>query len=277
MYQTDMSRTNRLRRARLAVSADGTVAALEVRPDSAPADSATEDLVHTLRDDVLPDATAGEEMSAHVGGRTAGQIDMAEQIARKLPLIVGVVVALSFVLLLVAFRSVLLPLKAAAMNLLSVGAAYGVLVAVFQWGWGAGLIGLDGPVAIVSFVPMLMFAILFGLSMDYEVFLLSRVQEHHGRGEPDDESVVQGLAVTGRLITAAALIMVAVFASFLLSGDPLVKMFGVGLAAAIAIDATIVRCLLVPAVMALLGRASWWCPRPLARLLPRIELEGGVP
>jgi RND superfamily putative drug exporter len=256
------------------LGSDGTVAVLDVEPDSAPADVATEDLVDRLREEVLPEATRGQGMTAHVGGRTAAQIDMAGQIAGKLPLIIGVVVGLSFVLLLVAFRSVALPLKAAAMNLLSVGAAYGVLVAVFQWGWGASLIGLDGPVPIVSFVPMLMFAILFGLSMDYEVFLLSRVQEHHELGEADDDSIVRGLAATGRIITAAALIMVAVFGSFLLTGDPLVKMFGVGLAAAIAIDATVVRCLLVPAVMGLLGRASWWCPRWLARLLPRIDLEG---
>jgi RND superfamily putative drug exporter len=213
-------------------------------------------------------------MTASVGGQTAAQIDLAAQIAAKLPLIIAVVVGLSFVLLLVAFRSVLVPVKAAAMNLVSVAAAYGVLVAVFQWGWGAELIGLDGPMPIVSYVPMVMFAVLFGLSMDYEVFLLSRVYEAYREGGDNDAATVRGLALTGRIITAAALIMVSVFASFVLDGDPLVKMFGVGLAAAIAIDATIVRCLLVPAVMAMLGRPSWWCPRWLLRILPPVDIEG---
>ena len=253
---------------------DGRSAVLSVQADTAPSDEATAELVTELRDDVLPAATEGTGMTASVGGQTAAQIDLAAQIAAKLPLIIAVVVGLSFVLLLVAFRSVLVPVKAAAMNLVSVAAAYGVLVAVFQWGWGAELIGLDGPMAIVSYVPMVMFAVLFGLSMDYEVFLLSRVYEAYRESGDNNAATVRGLALTGRIITAAALIMVSVFASFVLDGDPLVKMFGVGLAAAIAIDATIVRCLLVPAVMAMLGRPSWWCPRWLLRILPPVDIEG---
>jgi RND superfamily putative drug exporter len=166
------------------------------------------------------------------------------------------------------------PAKAAIMNLLSVGAAYGVVTAVFQKGWGVGLIGLEGSIPIVSFVPLLMFAILFGLSMDYEVFLLTQIKEHYEESKRPTRAVIEGLANTGRVITSAALIMVCVFMSFVLNGDPVVKQFGVGLAVAIAIDATVVRCLLVPAVMTLLGKASWWMPSWLGRRLPRISIEG---
>jgi RND superfamily putative drug exporter len=176
--------------------------------------------------------------------------------------------------LLLAFRSLLLPLKAAAANLLSVGAAYGVVTFVFQEGHGATALGLDGAVAIVSYVPLLMFAILFGLSMDYEVFLLSQIQEHHEETKDTHQAVIDGLATTGRVITSAALIMVFVFASFVLSGNAIVKQFGIGLAVAIAIDATIVRCLVVPAIMTLLGESCWWLPRWLDRMLPRISVEG---
>jgi RND superfamily putative drug exporter len=174
----------------------------------------------------------------------------------------------------VAFRSLVVPAKAAVMNLLSVGAAYGVVTAVFQNGHGARAIGLDGSIPIVSFVPLLMFAILFGLSMDYEVFLLTQIQEHYRESGRPVRAVIDGLASTGRVITSAAMIMVCVFTSFVLNGDPVVKEFGIGLAVAIAIDATVVRCLLVPAVMTLLGRASWWMPAWLDRLLPRISIEG---
>ena len=179
---------------------------------------------------------------------------------------IAIVVALSFVVLLVAFRSLLIPVKAAAMNLLSVAASYGVVTAVFQWGWGASLIGLDHSIPIVSFVPLLMFAILFGLSMDYEVFLLTQMREHYKAHGDAKRAVIEGLANTGRVITSAAAIMVCVFTSFVLNGNPIVKEFGVGLAVAIAIDATLVRCLLVPAVMVLLGKRMWWMPalaRPL--------------
>jgi len=195
-------------------------------------------------------------------------------IGDKLPQVIITVIALSFVLLMVAFRSLLVPLTSAAMNMLSVAAAYGVLTAVFEKGWGVELIGLDHPVPIVSFVPLLMFAILFGLSMDYQVFLVSRIDERYRElGGDNHEAVVEGLATSARVITSAALIMVFVFSSFIINGNPTVKQFGVGMAAAIAIDATIVRCLLVPSVMMLLGRANWWLPGWMERILPRVGLE----
>jgi putative drug exporter of the RND superfamily len=241
---------------------------------SAPSSQETEDLVNHLRATTIPDATKGTDMTASVGGQTAGYIDLAGRISDKLPAMIAIVVGLSFVVLTLAFRSLVVPAKAAVMNLLSVAAAYGVVTFVFQEGHGATLIGLDGPIPIVSFVPLLMFAILFGLSMDYEVFLLSQIQEHYRESQRPTRAVIEGLANTGRVITSAALIMVCVFTSFVLNGDPVVKEFGVGLAVAIAIDATLVRCLLVPAVMTLLGKASWWMPAWLGRLLPRISIEG---
>ncbi len=252
----------------------GTVAVFTVVANSAPWKDETVSLVETLREQVIPPATAGTGGSAYVGGQTAGYIDLATQISDKLPLMIAIVVGLSFVVLLLAFRSLLVPLKAAAMNLLSVAAAYGVVTAVFQWGWAASLIGLDHSIPIVSFVPLLMFAILFGLSMDYEVFLLTQMREHwKAHGKPD-RAVIEGLANTGRVITSAAAIMVCVFTSFVLNGNPVVKEFGIGLAVAIAIDSTLVRCLLVPAVMVLLGRWAWWLPRPLDRLVPHVSIEG---
>jgi len=184
------------------------------------------------------------------------------------------VVLLSLIVLLLAFRSVVIPIKAAVMNLLSVAAAYGVVTAVFQEGWGSGIVGLPHSIPIVSFAPLLMFAILFGLSMDYEVFLVTQIQEHYLDSGDARAAVVDGLAATGRVITSAALVMVCVFTSFVLNGDPTVKEFGVGLAFAIAVDATIVRCLLVPAVMELLGERSWWIPAWLDKVLPRISIEG---
>jgi RND superfamily putative drug exporter len=253
----------------------GTAAVFTAVPKTAPADSATEDLVKRLRSDVIPKATKGSDVSASVGGQTAAYIDLADRIADKLPQMIAIVVALSCVVLLLAFRSLLLPLKAAVANLLSVAAAYGVVTFVFQEGHGASLLGLDGPVPIASYVPLLMFAILFGLSMDYEVFLLTQIQEHYKESGDPEDAVVRGLASTGRVITSAALIMVFVFASFVLNGNAIVKQFGVGLAAAIAIDATIVRCLAVPAVMALFGKAAWWLPGWLDRVLPPISIEGG--
>jgi RND superfamily putative drug exporter len=241
---------------------------------TSPSDEKTETLVNHLRDDVIPSATKGTDLTATIGGQTASYIDLAKKIADKLPSMIAIVVALSFVVLVLAFRSILIPVKAAVANLLSVGAAYGVLTAVFQKGWGATVIGLDGSIPIVSFVPLLMFAILFGLSMDYEVFLLTQIQDRFKHTGDARRAVVDGLASTGRVITSAALIMVCVFGSFILDGDPIVKEFGVGLAVAIAIDATVVRCMLVPAVMALMGRAAWWLPAWLGRLLPRISVEG---
>ena len=252
----------------------GNAAVYTVISDSAPSSNQTEDLVNHLRSTTIPQATKGTDITAHVGGQTAGYIDLAERISEKLPAMIAIVVGLSFIVLMLAFRSLVVPAKAAIMNLLSVGAAYGVVTAVFQKGWGASLIGLEHSIPIVSFVPLLMFAILFGLSMDYEVFLLTQIKEHYEESKRPTRAVIAGLANTGRVITSAALIMVCVFTSFVLNGDPVVKEFGVGLAVAIAIDATLVRCLLVPAVMTLLGRASWWMPSWLDRLLPRISIEG---
>jgi RND superfamily putative drug exporter len=252
----------------------GTKAVFTVISKSAPWADETVSLVEGLRDTTIPEALHGSGAVAYVGGQTAGYIDLATQIADKLPLMIAIVVGLSFIVLLLAFRSLLVPVKAAAMNLLSVAAAYGVVTAVFQLGWGSSLIGLDHSIPIVSFVPLLMFAILFGLSMDYEVFLLTQMREHYRRSEDEKEAVIEGLANTGRVITSAAAIMVCVFTSFVLNGNPIVKEFGVGLAVAIAIDSTLVRCLLVPAVMVLLGRRAWWMPRWLDRFVPHISIEG---
>ncbi len=252
----------------------GTVAVFTAISKSAPWKDETVSLIENLREDVIPGAMKGTGGAAYVGGQTAGYIDLATQISDKLPLMIAIVVGLSFIVLLLAFRSLLVPIKAAAMNLISVAAAYGVVTAVFQWGWASSLIGLDHAIPIVSFVPLLMFAILFGLSMDYEVFLLTQMREHYkAHGDPK-RATIEGLANTGRVITSAAAIMVCVFTSFVLNGNPIVKEFGVGLAVAIAIDSTLVRCLLVPAVMVLLGRRAWWLPGPLDRVVPHISVEG---
>jgi RND superfamily putative drug exporter len=257
-----------------AVDRAGTVATFTAIPRTAPSDFATQDLVSTLRDETIPNATRGTGVAAYVGGSTAAFIDLGDQISDRLPRVIFVIIALSFVLLALAFRSLLVPLKAAVMNLLSIGAAYGVVVMVFQYGWFSSLVGLDGSVPIVSFLPLLMFAGLFGLSMDYEVFLMSHVQEHYKEGRGPRDAIVVGLAESARVITAAALIMVSVFASFVLNGDPTVKQFGVGLSVAVIVDATLVRCLLVPALMALMGRAAWWFPPWLDRHLPQVSVEG---
>jgi RND superfamily putative drug exporter len=252
----------------------GDVAVFSAMPTTAPQDAETADVVHQLRDVVVPEATAGSDLEVLVGGNTAGFVDLDRQMSGRLPILIGAVVALAFVLLMVAFRSILVPLKAAAMNLLSVGAAYGVIVAVFQWGWGKDLIGLSETVPIVSWVPMLLFAILFGLSMDYEVFLLSRIREEYLRTRDPRASVARGLAATARVITAAALIMIAVFVAFVTYPEPVTKMVGLGLAVAVLVDATVVRMLLVPSLMVLMGRANWWLPRWLDRILPRVHIEG---
>jgi RND superfamily putative drug exporter len=256
------------------VDKKGTAAVLNAIPTTSPSDPKTEDTVNRLRDNVIPNATKGKNETVYVGGQTAGYVDMAARISDKLPQMILIVIGLSFIVLLLAFRSLVLPLKAAFANLLSVGAAYGVVTFIFQEGHGASAIGLDGAIAIVSYVPLLMFAILFGLSMDYEVFLLSQIQEHYEESEDTRQAVIDGLATTGRVITSAALIMVCVFASFVLSGNAIVKQFGVGLAVAIAIDATVVRCLVVPAIMTLLGDRCWWMPRWLGKALPHISVEG---
>ncbi len=252
----------------------GTTAYFNAISTAGPAEKATTNLVNKLRSSTIPNAEKGTNMKADVGGSTAAYDDLAAKISSKLPLQILVVIALSFVLLILAFRTVVIPPQAAVMNLLSIGASYGVLTAIFQYGWLHGLIGLSGPVPIVSYVPLFMFAILFGLSMDYEVFLVSQIEEHVHAGEDNKSSVVSGLVTSARVITSAALIMVFVFGSFVLSGDPTIKQFGIGLAVAVVLDATVVRCLLVPALMVLMGDHNWFMPRWLDKLVPHMSIEG---
>ena len=261
------------------VNLEAGVATLFAFPTTAPQDDATLDTIKRLRTDVLPPILDESPALAHVGGATASFADIGDQVNNRLPVFIAAVVLMSFLLLTLVFRSVLVPLKAAMLNLLSIGAAYGVLVMVFQWGWGMSLIGLEATVPIVSFIPMFMFAVLFGLSMDYEVFLLSRVREEYLLSGDNDASVIRGIAGTARVITSAALIMISVFLGFVLGDDPIIKMMGLGLAVAIFVDATIVRVVLVPATMKLMGDANWWLPRWLDRLLPTIDIEGeaGLP
>ncbi|MFF8874648.1 MMPL family transporter [Streptomyces massasporeus] len=245
------------------------IATLVVFPTTSPQDKATADTITRLRTDVLPAAIGHGPARAHVGGAAASLADVGQRTSQRLPVLVAAVLAMSFLLLMLVFRSILVPLKAVLLNLLSIGAAYGIMVAVFQWGWGGALIGLEATVPIVSFIPSFLFAILFGLSMDYEVFLLSRVREEYLRTGDNGTAIVEGVAGTARIITSAALIMVAVFLSFAVAEDPSTKMFGLGLATAIFIDATVVRMVLVPATMTLLGRTNWWLPKWLDRMLPR--------
>ncbi|GAA2768333.1 MMPL family transporter [Streptomyces paradoxus] len=245
------------------------IATLVVFPTTSPQDKATADTIARLRTDVLPTAIGHGPARAHVGGAAASLSDVGQRTSQRLPVFVATVLAMSFLLLMLVFRSILVPLKAVLLNLLSIGAAYGIMVAVFQWGWGGALIGLEATVPIVSFIPMFLFAILFGLSMDYEVFLLSRVREEYLRTGDNGTAIVEGVSRTARIITSAALIMVAVFLSFAVAEDPSTKMFGLGLATAIFIDATVVRMVLVPATMTLLGRTNWWLPKWLDRMLPR--------
>ncbi|THA41759.1 MMPL family transporter [Streptomyces sp. A1547] len=244
------------------------IATLVVFPTTSPQDKATADTIARLRTDVLPTAIGHGPARAHVGGAAASLSDVGQRTSQRLPVFVAAVLAMSFLLLMLVFRSILVPLKAVLLNLLSIGAAYGVMVAVFQWGWGGALIGLEATVPIVSFIPMFLFAILFGLSMDYEVFLLSRVREEYLRTGDNGTAIVEGVSGTARIITSAALIMVAVFLSFAVAEDPSAKMFGLGLATAIFIDATVVRMVLVPATMTLLGRTNWWLPKWLDWMLP---------
>ncbi|MFI8290797.1 MMPL family transporter [Streptomyces sp. NPDC085614] len=245
------------------------IATLVVFPTTSPQDEATADTIARLRTDVLPTAIGHGPARAHVGGAAASLSDVGRRTSQRLPVFVAAVLAMSFLLLMLVFRSVLVPLKAVLLNLLSIGASYGIMVAVFQWGWGGALIGLEATVPIVSFIPMFLFAILFGLSMDYEVFLLSHVREEYLRTGDNGTAIVEGVSRTARIITSAALIMVAVFLSFAVAEDPSTKMFGLGLATAIFIDATVVRMVLVPATMTLLGRTNWWLPKWLDRMLPR--------
>ncbi|MFE2012948.1 MMPL family transporter [Streptomyces sp. NPDC059491] len=245
------------------------IATLVVFPTTSPQDKATTDTIARLRTDVLPAAIGHGPARAHVGGAAASLSDVGRRTSQRLPVLVATVLAMSFLLLMLVFRSILVPLKAVVLNLLSIGAAYGIMVAVFQWGWAGALIGLQATVPIVSFIPMFLFAILFGLSMDYEVFLLSRVREEYLRTGDNATAITEGVSGTARIITSAALIMVAVFLSFAVADDPSTKMFGLGLATAILIDATVVRMVLVPATMTLLGRTNWWLPNWLERVLPR--------
>jgi RND superfamily putative drug exporter len=253
---------------------NGNVLVAQVIPATRPQAEQTTDLVNDLHRTVLPKAVAGTAATGYVTGTTAAQVDFLDIVSKRLPLIIAVVVGLAFLIILVVFRGLLVAVKAAVLNLLSIAASYGVVVAVFQWGWGGPQLGVNGTVPIESYVPMMMFAIVFGLSMDYEVFLLSRVHEAWIRTGDARDSVAHALEITARVITCAALIMFSVFAAFVVSDNIVVKMLGLGLAFSVLIDATIVRLLMVPAVLTLLGPRAWWTPRWLDRILPHVDTEG---
>ena len=253
---------------------DGGAALITVIPENGPQHADTEDLVHQLRDTVIPAVTESSGADVHVTGITAMEIDSNANIVKRLPFLIGGVVALSMLLLLLSFRSIAIPITAAVMNLLSVAAAYGVIALFLEGGWLGQLIGIDTATPMPAFIPVLVFAVLFGLSMDYEVFLISRMRESWVRTNGNGTAIVDGLAGTGRVITAAATIMVAVFSAFIPSDDVLIKVIGVGMGSAILIDATVVRMLLVPAVMHWLGRANWWLPAWLDRRMPKLQVEG---
>jgi len=248
------------------INAQQKVTLITLIPKTAPTDDATQTLVSRLPAEV--EKITGPDVKVYATGVTAGLLDLSNRISERLPFFIGAVILVSFLLLLIEFRSIFVPLKAAVMNVLSIGAAYGAIVAIFEWGWGGQYIGVPDKVQIEAYVPMMMFAILFGLSMDYEVFLISRIREEHLRGAKTLESVEIGLSYTARVITAAALVMITVFLSFVLMDDVVIKMFGIGLATAVLVDATIVRLMLVPSTMVLLGEANWWLPGWLDRLLP---------
>ncbi|MFH9127590.1 MULTISPECIES: MMPL family transporter [Streptomyces] len=258
----------------LTATSDGDVLVGTVYSKASPQSSTTTDLADTLVDTTLPHAASGTGAKGYVTGTTAAQVDFRDLVAQRLPWIIAVVVALAFLIILIVFRGPLVALKAAVLNVLSIGASYGVVVAVFQWGWGGPALGVSGTVPIESYVPMMMFAIIFGLSMDYEIFLLSRVHEAWRRTGDAKGAVAHALEITARVISCAALIMVSVFAAFVISDNIVVKMLGLGLAVSVLIDATVVRLLLVPAVMTLLGRHAWRTPRWLDRVLPHIDPEG---
>ncbi|MFL5903344.1 MAG: MMPL family transporter, partial [Solirubrobacteraceae bacterium] len=251
----------------------GDAAVITVIPKTSPQDKATEDLVNHLRDDVVPRQLGGSGINAKIGGVTAALEDQSEYMKDRLPLFIVAVVGLSFLLLLVAFHSPLISLKAGIMNLLSVSAAYGVMTLAANGGGLSRLIGIDHEVPVAPFMPVMMFAILFGLSMDYEVFLISRIREEYLKHGDTSRAVADGLAKTARVITAAAAIMVVVFLAFLASQEVFLKLLGIGLASAVFLDATLVRMVLVPAVMQLLGKANWWIPSWLERVLPRLDVE----
>jgi putative drug exporter of the RND superfamily len=252
---------------------DKTVGVFQLYPTTSPQSADTTDLLDRLRADVIPPVEKATGAQIHVGGINAIFEDFGNAIADKLPLFIGVVVLLSALLLMIVFRSLWVPLKAVVMNLLSIGAAFGLIVAVFQWGWGASLIGVDSTGPIISFFPIFLFSIVFGLSMDYEVFLMSRIHEEWENRKDATEAVTRGLALTGRVITAAAAIMVTVFAAFMIGDDRIIKLFGLGLASAVFIDAVIIRSVLVPAIMQILGKRAWYFPPALDRLLPGLHVE----
>jgi putative drug exporter of the RND superfamily len=254
----------------------GSVATITVYPRSSPQAYATTQLVSRLREHVVPPVAARTGMTVYVGGVTAGAVDFATTLSHKLPLFIGVVVALSALLLMVVFRSLVIPLQAAVMNLLSIGASLGVIVMVFQWGWLGGLFGVQNA-PIQAFIPVMLFAIVFGLSMDYEVFLVSRMHERWTHTREHSRAVAEGLALTGRVVTAAAAIMVCVFLSFVLGDDRVIKEFGLSLASAVFLDALVVRCLLLPATLDIVGAITWSLPAWLERLLPRLNIEGALP
>ncbi|MET8443944.1 MMPL family transporter [Streptomyces sp. NPDC004981] len=258
----------------LTATQDGDVLTATAYSVAAPQDERTTSLVDRLSDDVLPAAVHGTAADTYVTGTTAAQVDFLDIVSSRLPLIIAVVVGLAFLVILAVFRGLLVAVKAALLNVLSIAASYGVVVAVFQWGWGGPALGISGDVPIESYVPMMMFAIVFGLSMDYEIFLLTRIHEAWLATNDPRASVAHALEITARVITCAALIMVSVFAAFIISDNIVVKMLGLGLAVSVLIDATVVRLLLVPAVMTLLGRAAWWTPRWLDRVLPHLDAEG---
>ena len=254
---------------------EGDLAIIGVTPTTAPQDARTDELLVHLREDTIPAAVDGTDVEVSITGATALTSDVSSRLQQRMPWFLGAVIGLSFLVLMLVFRSVLVPLKAAVLNVLGVGAAYGVIVAVFQWGWGASLIGVHENVPIMPLAPMLMFAILFGLSMDYEVFLMSRVREQYLKHFDPRRAVVEGVGSTARVITSAALIMISVFASFILDLEVTTKMFGIGLSVAVFLDVTLVRMILVPAAMSLLGHRAWWLPAWLERRLPTIDIEGG--
>jgi len=250
-----------------------TAAVFQVYPTTSPQSEDTTELLDRIRSEVIPPIETRTGTQLHVGGINAIFEDFGNAITEKLPLFIGVVVLLSALLLMIVFRSIWVPLKAMAMNLLSIGAAFGLIVAVFQWGWGASLIGVDSTGPIISFLPIFLFSIVFGLSMDYEVFLMSRIHEEWEHTKDATEAVTRGLALTGRVITAAAAIMVTVFLSLAIGEDRIIKLFGLGLASAVFIDAVIIRSVLVPSIMQLLGTRAWWFPDWLDRILPRLHVE----
>jgi RND superfamily putative drug exporter len=271
--QSDISKTADVASVTPAsVNSAGTTAAFNVIPTTRPQDPATTTLVTTLRDQVLPK----EHATSYVTGTTAGAADFTSQITSRLAWLIIAVVAISFLLLTTAFRSVVIATKAAILNILSIGAAYGVIVAIFQWGWGKSLIGLQSTLPVPAYVPMLVFCIVFGLSMDYEVFLLSRVHEAWLDTGDAHRAVAIGIGATARVITTAAAIMVVVFTSFVINPDPTVKMLAIGMAFAVLIDASLVRMCLVPSIMSLLGSRAWWMPRWLEPVIPHLDLEGST-